>query len=185
MTQTTARALVDHWAWARGKGELTAGTARALSTACRGVLEVQEDWENLDVRTLDVDGSFNKFKNLRSRSFKPRSLREYESRFRRAVASYLEFLEDPSTWKFPLRSTTSRRSPPAERSRSSGRSSESSQSGRVSDPPFPAGILQEYSYPIRTDMMAQLTIPRDVTTAEINRLVAWARTLATDYEPSS
>ena len=32
--------------------------------------------------------------------------------------------------------------------------------------------------------MARLIIPRDATTVEINRLVAWARTLAADYEPS-
>ena len=185
MAQTTARALVDHWAWASGKGELTAGTARALATACRGVLEVQEDWENLDVRTLDVESSFNKFKNLRSRSFKPRSLREYESRFRRAVASYLEFLDDPSTWKFPLRATTSRRSNSTERSRGSDRSTEFSQPDHASESSSPPGVLQEYPYPIRPDVLARLTIPRDATTAEINRLVAWARTLATDYEPSS
>ena len=50
---------------------------------------------------------------------------------------------------------------------------------------IPDGSLQEYSYPFRPDTLAKLLIPRDSTTAEINRLVAWARTFAVDYEPSS
>ena len=41
----------------------------------------------------------------------------------------------------------------------------------------------DYEYPFRTDFLATLTIPRDATTTEIERLVAWARTLAVDYQP--
>jgi len=45
--------------------------------------------------------------------------------------------------------------------------------------------MVEYAYPFRPDFMARLAIPRDATTDEINRLVAWARTLAVDYKPPS
>ena len=186
MQDTSARALVDHWAWASGKGLLTAQTARALATACRGVLEVQDDWEELDIETLNIDDAFNRFKNLRSRDFKPRSLRDYESRFRRAVKSYLEYLEDQAAWKYPTRTSTnrvSRRSSQANRPSDPDESLNVTQSADVSGRP-PGGDFQEYVYPFRQDVMARLTIPRDATTAEINRLVAWARTLAVDYEPS-
>ena len=44
--------------------------------------------------------------------------------------------------------------------------------------------LQTYVYPFRDGILARLEIPRDANTAEINRLVAWARTLAADYEPT-
>ena len=42
--------------------------------------------------------------------------------------------------------------------------------------------LQEYVYPFRQNVLATLTIPKDATAAEIRRLVAWAQTLAVDYE---
>ena len=186
MRDTSARALVDHWAWASGKGLLTAPTARALATACRGVLEVQDDWEMLDIETLDIDNAFNSFKNLRARNFKPRSLKDYESRFRRAVQSYLEYLNDQAAWKYPTRASTSRvsrRSSQPSRPSDSDESPDVTQSAEVSGKP-PRGDFQEYVYPFRQDVMARLTIPRDATTAEISRLVAWARTLAVDYEPS-
>ena len=187
MRDTTARALVDHWAWASGKGLMTAPTARALATACRGVLEIQDNWEQLDIETLDIDDAFNRFKNLRSRDFKPRSLKDYEERFRRAVKSYLEYLEDQAAWKYSTRTSTSRVS---RRSSQANRPSDTDNSPNVTKPTGlpseqPIGDYQEYIYPFRQDAMARLTIPRDATTAEINRLVAWARTLAVDYEPST
>ena len=187
MRDTSARALVDHWAWASGKGMLAAPTARALATACRGVLEVQDDWERLDIKTLDIDDALNRFKNLRSRNFKPNSLRDYETRFRRAVQSYLEYLEDQAAWKYPTRTSTrraSRKSSTSSRPNDPDRSPDVAQSSDVSDK-LRSDDFQEYVYPFRQDVMARLTIPRDATTAEINRLVAWARTLAVDYEPTS
>ena len=187
MRDTSARALVDHWAWASGKGLLTAPTARALATACRGVLEVQDKWEELDIETLEINDALNRFKNLRSRDFKPRSLKDYETRFRRAIKSYLEYLEDQAAWKYPSRTSTSRAS---RRSSQPNRPSDTDKSPDVvnlldiSDT-HASGDFQEYVYPFRQDVMARLTIPRDATTAEINRLVAWTRTLAVDYEPAS
>ena len=188
MRNTSARSLVEHWTWASGKGLMTAPTARALATACRGVLEVQDDWENLDISTLDIDDLFNRFKNLNSRKFKPRSLRDYESRFRRAVTSYLQYVKDPAAWKYPSRASAGRvPRRPSQPNHTTDRdeSSDVQQSVTdVSDHSPPREDVQEYVYPFRPDRMARLTIPRDATTAEINRLVAWARTLAVDYEPS-
>ena len=186
MRDTSARALTDHWAWASGNGLLTAPTARALATACRGVLEVQEGWEELDIETLNIDESLNRFKNLRSINFKPRSLRDYETRFRRAVKSYLEYLDDQAAWKYPSRTSTSRvsrRSSRPNRPNDPEKSPTFVQSADVPSKPQ-SGDFQEYVYPFRQDVMARLIIPRDATTVEINRLVAWARTLAADYEPS-
>ena len=181
--RTSARAMVDHWAWAARKGLITVATASTLSTSCRHVLRVDPNWETLDVQTLDVDEYVLRFNNLTAGKYKPRSLREYTSRFRRAVASYRSYLEDPTSWHF-----MSSRRQPASRSDGSapakrGRTSPSEDMSTTKDESV--GVVSyEYSFPIRPDLMAKLAIPRDVTTAEINRLVAWARTLAVDYEPS-
>ena len=188
MHATSAQALVEHWSWASGKGLLKVPTARSLATACRGVLGVQDDWENLDIKTLDINDAFIRFENLRSHDFTQRSLRDYERRFRRAITSYLQYVEDPADWKYPSRASPSRVS---RRSSQSNPPSDQDESAdvlqpvaNVADDSSPKENIQEYMYPFRPDLMARLTIPTDATTAEINRLVAWARTLAIDYEPS-
>ena len=188
MRDTSARALVEHWTWASGKGLMTAPTARALATACRGVLEVQDDWESTDISTLDIDDAFNRFKNLRSKNFKPRSLRDYERRFQRAVTSYLQYVKDPAAWKYPSRAPAVRVSrKPSQPNHTADRDKYSDVQQSVmaaSNESPPREDVQEYVYPFRSDLMARLAIPRDATSAEISRLVAWARTLAVDYEPS-
>lgn len=187
MENSSARALVDHWDWAAQKGLMNRSTAQGIAVACRRVLSVQENWENLDVRILDVDEFLIRFKNLKARDFSPNSLRDYESRFRKAVDSFREYLDDQSGWRFPSRSSSSREPSRARRKKSQSESSPAE--ARVDDASRStgesAGSLQEYTYPFRPDILAKLSIPRDSTSAEINRLVAWARTLAVDYEPSS
>ena len=180
--KTLAKDLVDHWDSAAAKGLMTKAIAATLATSCRHVLGVDPDWETLDVQTLDVEKCVRRFNNLRSGAYKPRSLQDYGSRFRRAVASYLSYLEDPAGWRFVSRHRSASRSdgsvsarPPATGHGDHGLSATKEHHG-VS--------LQEYLFPIRQDLMAKLAIPRDVKTAEINRLVAWVRTLAVDYEPS-
>ena len=187
MQDSSARALVDHWDWAAQKGLMNRGTAQSMAVACRRVLSVQENWENLDVRSLDIEEYLIRFTNLKAKDFSPNSLRDYESRFRRAVGSFREYLDDPSGWKFPSRSSSSREPLGTRRKKSQSEPSPTETriedgSGRAGES---AGGSQEYSYPFRPDVLARLSIPRDSTSAEINRLVAWARTLAVDYEPSS
>ena len=108
MQDSSARALVDHWDWAAQKGLMNPGTARSIAVACRRILSVQENWENLDARSLDIEEFLVRFKYLKAKDFSPNSLRDYESRFRRAVGSFHEYLDDPSGWKFPSRSSSSR-----------------------------------------------------------------------------
>ena len=184
MTDTSARALVDHWGWAAQKGLMNRKTAEAYAGACRGVLRVQDGWENLDVETLDIDDFLRRFKQLRSMDFSPNSLRDYETRFRRAIGSFRKYLDDPAGWRFPSRVSSSHGSARMRRTSDSGESAIVRQATDVSDK-TPAGHVQEYFYPFRPDVLATLVIPRDATTAELNRLVAWARTLAVDYEPQS
>lgn len=163
----TARAMVEHWDWAARKGLVAKATAATLSTSCRHVLRVDPEWETLDVQALDVDQFVLKFNELNGEKYKPRSLKDYGSRFRRAVASYREYLANPAGWSVSSQRKSKAHERPPEATKSPGSSG------------------HEYMYPIRGDFMARLTIPLDTTTVEISRLVAWARTLAVDYEPSA
>lgn len=180
---TLAKHMVDYWDSAAANGMVPKATAATLITSCRHVLGVDPGWETLDVRTLDVDECIRKFKNLGEGRYKPRSLQDYGSRFRRAVSSYLSYVEDPVKWRF---ASSGRRSPKrSDDSVAANRRSTHQDDHGDEAAKEPHGVtLHEYEFPIRVDFMARLAVPRDVTTTEINRLVAWARTLAVDYEPS-
>lgn len=175
---TSAGALVRHWAWAASEGRINPATAAALATACRKVLEVQDDWKELPVPSLDVDKSASLFRASRSGDLKPNSLHDYEQKFRRAVSAFLHYLKDPTKWEYPSRQ-------PMQRQLSTSNGDAKGQAGRsdADDSDSHGHRAQEYRYPFRPDFMAKLVIPRDATVAEITRLVAWAKTLAVDYHP--
>jgi hypothetical protein len=98
--ETNARALVDHWNWAADKGVMNRSTAAGLRSTCTRVLAVLgDDWEETDVTRLDVESLLIRFQNLEKKDFKPQVLEVYKQRFRKAVALYLEYLQNPGGWK--------------------------------------------------------------------------------------
>ncbi|MDE0661442.1 MAG: hypothetical protein OXI79_17545 [Gammaproteobacteria bacterium] len=182
-SKTSGRSFVEHWAYARQKGLMNQSTASAVETAVRRVLKAEDDWESVDITTIDVDDLVSRFNNLNSNDFKPRSLRDYGQRFRRALTSYKSFLDDPSGWKYGSRTTTKRRTSNEERDADANNAKISDEMNLSGQAASSSSALQAYMYPFRDGILARLEIPRDANTAEINRLVAWARTLAADYEP--
>ena len=170
----TGKDLVEHWAWAAEKGLMPRTSAKAMAVSCRRVLEVEQDWKNVNVLALDMDEFARRFKNLRALDYKPSTLGDYASRFRRGVLSYRAFLDDPSKWHFGSRTKRTTSSKPKSRQPDDSDTAERSDLQEVA--------LQEYVYPFRQNVLATLTIPKDATAAEIRRLVAWAQTLAVDYE---
>lgn len=179
-SRTSGEAFVDHWVYARDKGLMNMSTARAMEASCRRVLETLDNWQNVDVTTLDVDDLVRRFNNLNATNFKPRSLKDYERRFRRAVSSYKDFLDNPSGWKYATRAPRRRASPPRDE-----QDNPAHKSTDVDTPPTPSheSASHTYPYPFREGYLAKLEIPLDAKAAEMERLIAWARTLAVDYEP--
>lgn len=176
-SRTSGEAFVDHWVYARDKGLMNMSTARAMEASCRRVLETLDNWQNVDVTTLDVDDLVSRFNNLNATNFKPQSLKDYERRFRRAVSSYKDFLDNPSGWKYATRTPRRRASPT--------RDEQDNTAHKSTDPRIPSleSASYTYTYPFREGYLAKLEIPLDAKAAEIERLIAWARTLAVDYEP--
>ena len=172
--QRTGKALVEHWKWAADRGLMPKNSAQTMAVSCRRVLEVEQDWENVDVLALDEDELSSKFKTLRASSYKKSSLGDYASRFRNGVRSYRSFLADPDNWRYGSRDKKASTSKPQSRQSHGGDAAPNADQRTAG--------LQEYVYPFRKAVLATLTIPRDATSAEIRRLVAWAQTLAVDYE---
>jgi hypothetical protein len=81
------------------KNEMVEATAVALRTGCRKVLDTEDDWANVDIRTLDVDGLITRFRNKSRGDLAERSVSNYEQRFRSTVEMYRKWLEDDPSWR--------------------------------------------------------------------------------------
>src|SRR5580658_4397666 len=145
---TTGKSLVAHWGWASGKGLMKANTASALRAACSQVISVLDDWQTIDVRTLDVDDTFKRFQNKRAKDFTPESLEQYKRRFGRAVKLFLEYADNPSAWKLTSREPARReKKPNGDHQEAVVNGAEVTPERRPSAPP--ASGLVEYPFPLR------------------------------------
>lgn len=167
----TGRGLVDFFSWAAKKGLLNKNTAGARRAAAQQVLAVEDDWENVDVRTLEVEDLLRRFANLRKQDFTPKSLETYQSRFRKALQMYLDYLDNPATWR------------PSTRERpSAGQRQRSSIDGKPTAPAGPqtqgSPAMVEYPFPVREGVFAYLTLPMDLRAEEARRLGSFLESLA-------
>jgi len=176
---TSGRALVEHWKWAEEKGLMNANTARSLSAACKKVMGVLDGWEKLDVRAVNADDVLQRFQNKRSKEFTPSSLEAYKRRFAQAVKMFLEYADDPSSWKGPQRDRSRRKV----KVQSAALGSSSVADDRTQQVmPMSGSALVEYPFPLREDRFAYLRLPIDLKLADVRRLTAYLRTLAIDGE---
>lgn len=179
---TSAKALVEHWKWAAQKGLMNGTTARIMGNACSQVLSAIDDWQQLDVGGMDPDEIFRRFQNLRSKDLTPRSLSDYRRRFKQALDSFREYIADPAAWKGPGQERRIRQ-PQAEggldkppKKPVPARTSQPSRGARVE-----TQDLIEYPYPLRSDLMVRIMLPRDLRLIEAKRLGSYIATLAVDF----
>lgn len=168
------RSLVDFWSHASQKGLMNQNTAASLRAACSEVMGVLEDWENVDLRGLDLEETIRRFQNLGNSKYKPESLQAYARRFRMALPSFLSYLDNPAGWKPAARDSRAReKQAPTEQSkqRPPGRGA----------PPKPLGGLLDYFFPLRENQTIQLSLPPDLKMAEVERLQAFLASLAIDF----
>jgi hypothetical protein len=171
--ETKGKALIDHWSWAAEKGVMNRNTAAGLRAACVQVLGVLDDPDEIDIQNLNIDELLSRFQNLRKQRFKPQVLEAYKRRFRNAVKSYRDYLQNPGGWK---PATQDRSGGQVRRPRASEGSSplEAAASGtsRSDAAVAPVGS-EEYRFPLRPGVMARMTLPVDLTRDETKRLKAF------------
>lgn len=162
--ETSGKSFMDHWSWAAEKGVMNRNTAAGLRAACGQVLGVLEDWEDADIAKLDVEELLTRFQNLRKQNFKPQVLETYKRRFRKAVSSYLEYLDNPGAW----RPTNQERSVNPDRGR---RAAASGMSTPVAGAVASTRLGEvEYPFPLRPGVMARFVLPADLTIEEVVRI---------------
>jgi hypothetical protein len=177
---TSGKALVEHWKWAAEPGLMNANTAATLRAACSQVLGVLENWETTDVRALDIEDVCVRFQNKRNRDFKPDSLGAYKRRFSQAVRQFLDYANDPSSW----RPNVQERAPRREKKSDADVADEvRGPIARASTPSSTtAGGLVEYPFPLREGRFAFLRLPVDLKMVEVRRLTAYLTTIAIDSD---
>jgi hypothetical protein len=179
-TRTTGKDLVDHWSWAAEKGIMKKNSAFALKSACANVLSVIDDWESIDITSVDVEDAITRFKNIQARNYKPKSLEAYGKRFRNAVESFLEYIQDPGAWK-----PTSRQIQPANSSSDNKPKKKhdiQKEEDQIAPQPASGRGLIDYPFPLRDGLTVRLMLPRDITVNEVKRLNAFMSTLAVDFD---
>jgi hypothetical protein len=178
--EKSARALVDHWSWAADKGVMNRNTAAGLRSACAGVLEVAgDDWEQTDVTTMDVEDTLIRFQNLKKKDYRPQVLEIYKQRFRKAVASYLEYLKNPGGWK-----------PGAQEKPTAAQRNDRAARRQPATAPVGTGVALshagpgevEYPFPLRPGVMARLILPSNLTQQDVSRLTAFMTMLVVGVE---
>lgn len=175
---TSGRAFVDFWTRRAERGDLNANTAGGLRAAVKAVLEVDEGWEMLDIKALDVERMLVRFRNKAANELKSDSLRAYERRFRHAHRSFLEFVDNPATWRPPAGQTTNgKREAKKDRPTGTATEGEPSSLGPVA-PSVPGANAIDYPFPLRDGaVIARLRLPIDLTAEEADQLHVFIKAL--------
>lgn len=182
LTNKTGKSLLDFWDWAANKRLVNKNTALGLRSAAQKVLEVDDNWESIDVAELDIEDILRRFETLRATEYKPGSLATYKSRFRKAVEMYLDYLSSPSTWSPGIRRRSQkRRGANQEVALNGGGSSVQTISNGVTAATDRSTFI-EYPFPLRAGCVARFSLPPDLTAAEARRLSAFIASLAVEDE---
>jgi hypothetical protein len=103
MLKTSAEAMIEFWGSMQNQdGLMDPGTAGTVRNACIKMLEAYEYWAKVDLRTFNIDEAIRRFKAGPGRSLAPSTRDQYERYFRKAVPSFLQYLDDPTTWESPV-----------------------------------------------------------------------------------
>jgi hypothetical protein len=166
------------------KGLVHPATAQGWRVATAKVLEDLSPAELEDVRTIDVESTFKGFLNRYPGRLSPASVGEYRRRVHRAIEEFVRWMADPGGYAFR---------PPARPPKADGRrrldagveaATPPNRSRLAERPSLPRPNSMSLEYPLRSDLLAEVTVPRDLTVEEAQRMGAFLLTLAVDFRPA-
>jgi hypothetical protein len=201
----TGAGLIEFLDAAIEKGWFNVGSAKALKIVTLKIFEAESGWESMDLRSLDADSFFDRFRNLKRNAYSDGSMRTYGVRFRQALKMHLARLDGDPNWKSygPSPRTTGLAKPGANGAKNGHKTSvagpnlatpPTASTKEVEDDDLPvdrtsppgAVPLMRFPFPLRDTVDVWLTLPRDLTREEADRLAIFIRSLArADGPPSS
>jgi|GEM_PF-2633901 len=186
----TKSALLAFLRKAEATGLYKANTVGGLRAAASKLLEDIEDGD--DVRSIDVEQTALRYHNKHPSELSSASRGEYQRRLRRLLSEFAAFNENPAGYRPKARVASSNgakalsgkdqrphKRPKAEAQATEKYANTTTASSDVSSVP-----MLRLSYPIRDEVLAEVAVPRGMTTDEAKRLCAFVMTLAKDFAPS-
>lgn len=168
-------ALNRFFDFAATKGILKRNTAQSKKMAANKVLAVAEDAEKADLRTADIEATFERFQNLQGTEYKPESLQVYLSRVRSAVAEFISYVDNPAGFKPSTTTRTRSKNEKKQKDKATAPRMEDVSSNRT-EPPGHVEHDQPHiivPIPLREGLTLKISnIPADLTVAEANRIAA-------------
>jgi len=165
------------------KGMVNANTGAGLKAACVKILDDVAD--DADVRGIEVNTAVIRYNNRHPNVLAPNSLAQYQRRVSRAISDFVRWVENPAAFKMRNRGT------PERNGKTGGNAPKKLAAVRAQDassaqviPAMSASAGLPMSFPLRSDFLAQVVIPRDLTAEEARRLGAFLLTLAVDFRPT-
>ena len=174
---TTGKSFSEFWGWAAEKGLMNENTANSFSSPVKQIISILDDWENVDITTIDQDDLFQRFGNIRGKDFKPESLNQYFRRFQNARKVYLDYVTDPINWKYKGQSASRK-----QRNTKTKKIDKQSDFGTSARQNSSSISMVDYPFPLRENCLVRLKLPADLKMVDIERLLTFMRTLVVDNE---
>lgn len=175
-------ALIEFTRYAANKGLIKAATARTWRIAVTQLLTHVSEIEEADVRNIDIESVTRRYANRNPQALKPESLATYQRRLALAIDEFVKWVDDPANYKpFGLIHTAGKPTLKRKTEKTSGTNvSEGTDESEFLTTTSASGSLP-LPFPIRSDFLAQVVIPRDLTVAEARRIGAFLETVAVDF----
>ena len=176
MQPTTAKDLLEFWPNLSRQGLIAKAAAANYKNAVNAILSGTETPNEADVKELDVDELFRRFVNLNAKRYKPETLGVIESRFRRARSEFLRWAENPKAFQ-PEIGQTRRKNPSTSSTKSERRKETKGAPDDRHEEEFgdEGGPMISYPLPLRPGIVAKLTVPADLTDADVSRITAFLK----------
>jgi len=179
---TSGISFVRFWDLVSDVGLIKINTARSLSVATRQVLSVEENWEDIDITAMDLDGIIETFKRLRADDFNTETINAYVNNFKRALKVYLEYLDDPAGWgKIAARESGQTLDSEVKSDRGKGEWVKASAvEHMVEEEQELETDVMSYPFRLRSGCVIQIQLPVDLTKADVKRLKSFLKALVLD-----
>jgi hypothetical protein len=179
--EPTGKQFVEFWGWAAQKKLMNENTAYSFASPVKQVVSIDDNWRNIDVSKMDVEDLLSRFQDAKGTKFTPGSLNAYFRRFRQAHDLFLQYIENPTGWKFKGQQSNATRKARALKA----------EKGKDTDDAFEMPVPQsgsvplvDYPFPLRDNCIVRLKLPADLKVTEVERLAAFMRTLTSDFSAS-
>jgi hypothetical protein len=173
--------------YASNMGLLKANTMIAWRTAASKIADDLTEQEAEDVRAIDLDLLFQRFVNRNKVEVSPSTLMTYKQRLGKAIGEFVRWRDDPTSYKPTAGPAGPRKRPEKQEPKARTRREGNAEAGPDDGPPEkftnePATKTLTLPFPLRSDFLATVQIPRDLKRVEAERLAAFIKTLAVDSE---